>query len=179
MTIHKILSRTSKFLDRIAIVLMTTYMAVVTVLVIISVFFRFIGKALSWSEELSRWLLIGIAYIGASCALKRKGLIGITGVVMKLPYKPRTIVYVLGNIITLVLLYYMIRYGFEVAIDGISQTGAVILVPMIYVKMNLPLGALIMLVHILSQSLDLLSEFKSPASSVNKDDSIDTRETDQ
>lgn len=154
MSLRNIVKKTSDGIDKVALVIMTLYMASVTSLVIVGVVFRFTGNALSWSEELARWLLIAMTFIGASCALKRVELIGITGLVEKFPPKTRRVIAIIGNMMIFFLLFYMTKYGWSVAMKSANQTGAVILIPMLVVKINIPIGSVFMAIHLFNQTLD-------------------------
>ena len=79
-----ILKKASDLTYTIAKWIMFAYVLGVTILAIVGVFFRIMGSALSWNEELMRWLLIGIAYIGASVALKVQNHIGIEYFLLKM-----------------------------------------------------------------------------------------------
>ena len=108
------------------------------------------GRAPSWSEELARWLLIGIAFVSSSIALKRGSHIGITALVKTIPYNALLkIVIQVSNLLVLVFLAYMFWFGLDAAIKAADQTGDIIPVSAVYVKLHIPLGALMMMVHVL------------------------------
>ncbi|PIE35746.1 hypothetical protein CSA56_02955 [candidate division KSB3 bacterium] len=136
--------------DRLAMWISILYAFLVTVVVLGSVFLRMAGRAPSWSEEFARWLLIGIAFVSSSIALKRGGHIGITALIKIIPIRfiVRGIIQ-LSNLLVLIFLGYVIWYGMDAAIQALPQTGDIIPVSAVYVKLHIPLGGLIMMVHVL------------------------------
>jgi len=140
----------SDWADRLATWISILYAFLVTVLVLSSVFLRMAGRAPSWTEELARWLLIGIAFVSSSIALKRGGHIGITALVKSIPYTPLVKgIIQLSNILVLIFLGYVFWFGMDAAIEALPQTGDIIPVSAIYVKVHIPLGGLMMIVHVL------------------------------
>jgi TRAP-type C4-dicarboxylate transport system permease small subunit len=141
---------TSDRVDRVAIWISIVYAFIVTVLVLGSVFLRMAGRAPTWSEELARWLLVGIAFISSSVALKRGVHIGITSLVKAIPYNLLVkIIIQVSNILVLIFLGYMFWFGLDAAIKAVDQTGDIIPISVIYVKLQIPIGALMMITHVL------------------------------
>lgn len=144
--------------DRLATWISMLYAFLVTVIVLGSVFLRMAGRAPSWSEEFARWLLIGIAFVSSSIALKRGGHIGITALVKSIPYTPLVKgIIQLSNILVLLFLGYVFWFGLDAAIQALEQTGDIIPVSAIYVKLHIPLGALMMIVHVLYYSAGVMT----------------------
>ncbi len=123
------------------------YVSAVTLLAIVGVFFRAAGKALSWNEELMRWLLIGIGYIGASVALKIRSHIGIEFFLLKMKTPVRKIAIMIGYVFIVIFLAMVFWYGLKAAIMAWRQLGAIIRIPMLWVKLNIPVGCLLMFIH--------------------------------
>ncbi len=144
------LRQLSDMADRFAMWISILYAFLVTLVVLGSVFLRMAGRAPSWSEEFSRWLLIGIAFISSSIALKRGGHIGITALIKILPFRPLvTGIIQLSNILVLTFLAYVVWFGMDAAIQALPQTGDIIPVSALYVKLHIPIGAILMIVHVL------------------------------
>lgn len=123
------------------------YIAAVTILSILGVFFRTAGSALSWNEELMRWLLIGTGYIGASVALKIRSHIGIEFFLLKMKPPIRKAAIIFGYLFIVVFLVIIFWYSLQAALMARYQLGAIIRIPMLWVKLNIPIGCILMLVH--------------------------------
>lgn len=144
------LKQLSDRVDRIAIQISIVYAFLVTVIVLGSVFMRMAGSAPSWSEEFARWLLIGIAFISSSVALKRGAHIGITVLVKSIPSNLLVkIIILLSNVLVLIFLAFMFWFGLDAAVKAVDQTGDIIPISVIYIKLHIPLGAMMMIIHVL------------------------------
>ncbi len=85
-------TRSLNFCDRIAIILSEMAMAVMAVSVIAGILWRyFLNQPLSWTEELSRFLLIFVTFIGACPMIMRGGFGQVESIIQKLKPKPRYI----------------------------------------------------------------------------------------
>ncbi len=154
----KLTKALSDGVDRVAFLLMMFYMIAVTILVILGVVLRQIGLGLAWSEEVARWFLIGLAFVGASVAFKRQEHIAVLLFTMKAPAPLRRLFLIAANIVVLIFLGFSVRYGWSMAVTASRQMGAVVEIPMIYSKMNIPLGAFLMLIHCLYFLVGLLAD---------------------
>ena len=134
------------------------YVLAVTLLAIVGVFFRMFGNSLSWNEELMRWILIGIGYIGAAYALKERSHIGIEYFTMKMKPTPRKFAIILGYLTIILFLVIALIYGFKSALMATRQKGSILRLPMIWVKMNIPVGSLFMLIHMTYFTAGVLTE---------------------
>lgn len=136
--------------NRVATWLSILYAFLVTVVVLSSVFLRMAGRAPSWSEEFARWLIVGIAFVSASVALKRGMHIGITAIVRSIRNRWVLTAFVqLTNFMVLIFLGYLFWFGLDAALQAIDQTGDIIPISVFFVKLHIPLGALMMITHLL------------------------------
>ena len=145
--IKHVLKKASDYAYLIAKWIVLVYITAVTILAILGVFFRSAGKALSWNEELMRWLLIGIGYIGASVALKIRSHIGIEFFLLKLKTPVRKIAIMFGYVFIVIFLVIIFWYTLQASLMARYQLGAIIRIPMLWVKLNIPLGCILMLIH--------------------------------
>jgi TRAP-type C4-dicarboxylate transport system permease small subunit len=134
------------------------YISGVTVLSIAGVIFRTAGNALSWNEELMRWCLISLAYIGASVGMRNRNHIGIEFFITRMKKSSKKIALIIGYMAIIVFLVIAVVYGFQTALNARRQYGSILQIQMIYVKMNVPLGALFMLVHMTYFTVGLFRE---------------------
>jgi TRAP-type C4-dicarboxylate transport system permease small subunit len=116
------------------------------------------GMAFSWNEELMRWLLVALAYVGASVAMRTRNHVGVEFFIMQMKKPVRRTMIILGYAAACVFLAIVLVYGFQTAMNARRQYGVVLRVPMMYVKMNLPLGSLLMFIHILYFGAGIIKE---------------------
>ena len=95
----KVLQKISSVLDSIfgfLVVIMIGAMVIITTAQIIC---RVWFTALSWSEEVTRFLLIWATFLGATCVYRRSGNIAITAVQTMFPEKTQKILRILVHLI--------------------------------------------------------------------------------
>lgn len=145
----KILEKLSGGLEKLAIVLSAGLLIAVFCLVFSGVIFRIIGSNFSLSEELSRWGLVSICFIGASAALKQKQHVAVNMLMQALPLRIGKVCVAVGYLFVFVLLAFSTYYSFNAALSAQGMMGDIIPVSMMWVKLSLPLGMAMMFVHLL------------------------------
>ena len=80
--------------------------------VVLGVAFRALGEPLIWSDELARYLMVWLAFIGWILASRRRSHIRITLVIERLPPPFRRILEALIQVALLVLGAFLVRDGF-------------------------------------------------------------------
>ena len=86
--------------------------AALFLIVIIAVIFRYgFDAAVSWTEEVPRYLLIWISFLAAASCVLRREHVGFDVLFNKLPKKPRLVLAVFLNILILSFGWIMFRYG--------------------------------------------------------------------
>lgn len=145
----KILEKLSRALEKFAIALAAAILIAVFLLVFSGVVFRIIGSNFSLSEELSRWGLVSICFIGASAALKQKQHVAVNMLMQALPLRVGKICVTVGYLLVFALLGFSTYYSFTAAMSAEGMMGDIIPVSMMWVKLSLPLGMAMMIVHLL------------------------------
>ena len=140
-------------IDRVSSWVLVAYMGLNTGLIIIVILYRMTGRGVSWSEELSRWLLVGICFLGSSVAMNRGAHIGVTAVVDVSPdILKRAIVFV-ANAVVFVFLIYFIRFSYATAIASRRSVGAIIKVPMMWPYLQMVVGGVLMAIQLIPNLL--------------------------
>jgi TRAP-type C4-dicarboxylate transport system permease small subunit len=84
-----------------------------TVVVFISVFYRYVlNQPLSWSEEITRLMIVWLSFVGAYVAMRENKHIGFDLLVAKLPAGTRRTVHLVGQILTAIFLAVVVWQGF-------------------------------------------------------------------
>lgn len=156
MSVAKAVKKASDFVDKIScwfVVLLIGGMVFFTAIQIIA---RVFFEALSWSEEITRYLLIWSTFIGAGCVYKRNGHINVTFIqdFFKDNAKKyvRLLVHLLCGAFFAIAIYFGIKYMGK---QG-SQLSAALRIPMSLMYMAIPIGCGIMFLHMLSAVLEVL-----------------------
>jgi TRAP-type C4-dicarboxylate transport system permease small subunit len=146
----KILDTVSFVLEKIALVLATTILLIVFLLVLSGVVFRIINFRFAMYEELSRWGLVGMTFIGASVALKQKLHVGINMLVQALPVTIGKICLTIAYLVVIAAMVVATIYSYRTAIAARGMTGDIVPLPMMYIKFTLPLGMVMIIFHLLA-----------------------------
>jgi TRAP-type C4-dicarboxylate transport system permease small subunit len=82
------------------------------VIVTMAVFMRYVlGTSFSWTEEVPRYLLIWISFLGAAVGVQRGEHIAFDLLYKSLPPKPRLVLFWILNLLVLGFGWIMLRYG--------------------------------------------------------------------
>lgn len=122
------------------------------------VFFRYVlNQSLFWSEELARFQLVWLSFLGASVAYRRKAHPGIDVLTSRMPDFTRKVLAVIVHIVSLALFWVMVFYGYHFAYFVRLQISPALYVPKWIIFSIVPLSGLIFMIHGLNF---LLNELK-------------------
>lgn len=151
------LSLTSHWLNKIAEVLCSVILLTMTLVVTLQVVCRyFLGASLVWSEELSRYGLVWITFLGGSVALKKRAHMALQALVEKLSPKSRKMVQIFTLFTIMGFLTIATVKGVQLSIFNLKQHSPAMGVPMGVIYSAIPTGCLLMLVHAAEQLVALL-----------------------
>lgn len=92
-------------LHNVLMVLVSVGLAVMICVTAVEVVRRYLfGLSFSWAEELVKYMMIMVAFFGGAVAYQEKSLVALDMLTEKLPPKLRTIVAVLAEILTVVVI---------------------------------------------------------------------------
>jgi TRAP-type C4-dicarboxylate transport system permease small subunit len=124
--------------------------AVMTVIIIVQVFMRYLFlHSLSWSEEVARYLMIWVCFLGASLALKYGFHIGVEFVVNRFPEKARGWINLVAKLGMLFFLIYFTIGGFRVSWAVRDQDSPALLFSMAYAYLAAPVGGFFMMIQLM------------------------------
>ncbi len=142
------------WLGRLTAFVAGTILAAMTILVFLTVIYRyFLLAPISWGEEMSRFLFIAVSMLGAALAMKDRSHFAITILIAKFPARIQAWLEVLIAGGTTVLLGIVIDKGWGLTLLNRNQESPALGVPMSIPYAAVPLGASLMLVFLW---LDLL-----------------------
>ncbi|NPA15112.1 MAG: TRAP transporter small permease [Deferribacteres bacterium] len=154
--LYRTVKRISDATDALATFLAVIVLVVMTVVITAQIVCRFFFSALSWSEELSRYLMVWLTFLGASMGIKRKAHIAVTFAVSSLPPKVQRWLSLVVYTLSLYFFVLVIIYGFKLMRFQAFQVSAGLGISMKYVYLSLPVGGMLCAVHIVSNILEVL-----------------------
>lgn len=116
------------------------------------------GFSLNWAEELARFLMISICFIGAGLALREGRHVAIEIILNIIPSeKIRIGIKVFNAIIILAFMLLLVYLGFAYADSQMAQRSAVMRWSMGYIYWIIPIGSLIFITHLIAILKDFIS----------------------
>jgi C4-dicarboxylate transporter DctQ subunit len=134
-----------KFFDHIEEYMLIILLPLMVVLVFTATMSRYFQLfPMPWSEELARYIMVWLAYIGASLGIKRGAHLGIDVLVNALPSKLRPLLVFLRLAIILIFAVLILFYAYQIIShqQRIGQTSPALLIPIWWAYLAVPVGCL-------------------------------------
>lgn len=122
-------------------------LAIMAIVVTIQIIFRIFFNALSYTEELSRYLLVWSSLFAASVAYQQGSHIGVTFIKERFQGHWKNIITILIHFLCSLFFLVSIHYGFQLINMQVFQTSPALLIPMRYIYLGIPLSFSVMLFH--------------------------------
>lgn len=124
--------------------------AILTVVVFLQVLFRFVlNQPLAWTEEMARYLLVWLTFLGASYGVIIKAHPTISIVYDRLGNIGKKIIMILSLVLTLFFFYEIFMNSLEFIERSMYQKSPVLQVPMGAVYMAIPVASIHFVINIL------------------------------
>lgn len=134
-------------LNKWALILLLAAMAVI---VFTNVSLRYLTNfSLTWAEEVARYLMVWMTFLGAGLALRSGGHVAITTIVDLFGPRVQQALRGLVAVVLLVFFVAMIWYGHEYMTRMGRQLTPATRIPFWYIYMAIPLGFGLLLIHFL------------------------------
>lgn len=141
-------------LEAVTLWFLALMMGAMVLVVLAQVAARLTAGSLPWSEELARYLMIYLTYVGASVGVKRKSHIAITFLSGKLPRRMEGAVDLVGNLVCLAVCAIIFWYGLKLVDLTMAQRTPAMQIPMGTAYFAVALGPALMAVHFLTNTVD-------------------------
>lgn len=153
--VRKIKSYIDKALEALLILMFVSMFIVV----LIQVFTRFImNNPASWTEEVARYLMVWMSFLGAGVGLKY-GLHMSLGIVTdRLSGMASTIVRILCVLLTLLVGVIIAYFGFRYMMVGKERVSMALQFPMIYAFAVMPFGGAVILMNSMEALFNIIGE---------------------
>jgi TRAP-type C4-dicarboxylate transport system permease small subunit len=143
-SILKGIDRVNKFLVYVVAIILI----VMSIVISFQVFSRFtLSNSLEWSEELSRYLMIWLVFLGTAVALRKKSLIGVEALSERLGFKKERALKTVVHIVSIIFFGILIFKGFEMLGHVANQKSPAMKIPMTYPYAAIPVGAFFMVMN--------------------------------
>jgi TRAP-type C4-dicarboxylate transport system permease small subunit len=151
------LQKLSNVLNRFAEMAVMCLMAAISIIIFVQVVSRYaFNHSLYWSEEIGRYILIWITFLGASVGVKRFSHIGIDFIYNKSPEKIRKILDFLIILLGLFFAFVLLWFGYKIAYFVRFQKSAALLMPMTVPYAAIFAGGVLIFIHYLNLLLNFI-----------------------
>ncbi len=145
---RKAVETVSSILNKGAEYVLIGLIAGISILIFVQVVFRYgFNHSLYWSEEIGRYTLVWITFIGASVGFKRKAHMGVDFLFKSLGEKSRAVLTAVSDFSVFVLAMVLAVYGIKLASFVRFQTSAALLIPMSLPYSAVWIGGILTAVH--------------------------------
>jgi TRAP-type C4-dicarboxylate transport system permease small subunit len=143
------MEKLSDFIDKVTLTIACVLLVIIAVIVNWGVFCRYVLFApLPWSEQIPKYAMIWMGFLGASVGISRNRHIGFDILVSRLPSMIRKIIIFAGHFIILIFLVMMTIYGVTFAFAvGFSSKAPMLPIPMFYLFLAVPVGGVFMILQ--------------------------------
>ncbi|KGP90636.1 C4-dicarboxylate ABC transporter permease [Pontibacillus chungwhensis BH030062] len=148
---RSILDRINKLTEDITALFLLIMVLLVFVKILTRVLFQ---SSFPWTEELSRYLMIWITFLGASIAFKYAAHIGFDLIVNKLPGMLKKIFQVISAIACLTFFILLIVKGYELCGRSMVQSSPALDLPMAYVYAIIPISGILMSINLVDTTIN-------------------------
>jgi TRAP-type C4-dicarboxylate transport system permease small subunit len=124
-------------------------MAVMATLVFMNVVSRYIfNHSIIWAEEVSQYLMVWVAFLAAGLALRQGRHVAIEILQDRLPSRARRMTRHLVALLLIVFMGILIVLGFQFARFAWDQETPVLNIPLGIPYLAVPIGALLLMIHL-------------------------------
>ena len=103
-----------KVIDKSTEVLLVVFMLIISVSVIAQVFFRYVlASPLGWTEEISRYGLVWLTFIGMYVVFRKSNHMMITVLYNRVPERTRLVFFLIGYLLMIIFFSFLAVYGFR------------------------------------------------------------------
>jgi len=134
-------------LEQLCVVLMVIPLVAMIVFIFAQVVSRYcFNSPFSWTEELSRHLMIWAAFLGAAVAYRKNAHLGVDLLIDSLSAGSKRAVLILVHIGIAFFSVFLIATGCQVVSKTMQQLSSALGIPMGYIYLSIPVGAAVILI---------------------------------
>ena len=135
---------------KIISVIVSIMLGSMAVLVFVQVISRFLLHfPITWSEELAKYLLVWVSFLGSCLGIRAGRMIGITALVNVIPKRGRKIFGAAAILCLIGFLTFLIVYGTQMALVAHNQISSTLPIRLSIAYAAIPAGAIFMLLAVL------------------------------
>jgi TRAP-type C4-dicarboxylate transport system permease small subunit len=134
------------------------------IVVLIQVFTRFVlNNPLSWTEEIARYLMVWMGFLGTAVGLKYGLHMSLDIITNKTTGNFKLILHLVGNLLTLIIGLLFLIYGYRLMLQGRNRLSMALQFKMEYVFLAFPVSGVLIIVNSIESMLVTLGILQDPS----------------
>ena len=155
--------------SKIAQAVIVLMMAIMSIVIIVQVYVRYVAKgSFPWSEELARYLMAWVAFLGSSLGIETGAHVGVELFVSFLPERLRDGVKMVTKLAMLAFLAAAIKEGYSLCISVAFQRSPALMISMVWPYLSVPVGCIFMFIQLLPSFLEDLTKVAGPGAALKR-----------
>ncbi len=147
-TLRSVLHKLEKAVDSCVVAICGSLLFTITILIFVQVICRYVlQNSLSWSEELTRYMMVWIVFLAVGFVLSKGGHANIDMLLNRFSPGARRVVEKGSLLLIIVFSGIVIRYGFVLMRFGRKQVSSALELPMHYVYLAIPIGGALLIFY--------------------------------
>jgi TRAP-type C4-dicarboxylate transport system permease small subunit len=143
-----------KILETVINAAVIVFLALMVVNIAGNVILRYVFRVpVSWAEELARYMMIWLSFLGMSLALKDNEHVGLTFFVKLFPKKVEIVLKIISRLVILVFLIFVFINSLDVIPILSRQKSAALRLPMYIPYLSVTVGSVLMMLYVVYQFL--------------------------
>lgn len=153
-TLNNMISKIQQYFSGIVLLL-------ITALVFINVVLRAVGISIDGTEEIARYGIIWVTFIGSSICIYKGSHIGVDAIMELLPERGKKVTKIITITISalFVLLFTVSSFNLTMRVAEMNQRSATLNISMIYVYGAMPVGGLLMTIRFVQKLIKSIKNF--------------------
>jgi C4-dicarboxylate transporter DctQ subunit len=148
-----------KWIERIEENVIGVSLLVVTFVLVINVFLRYIFNASStWAEEFIRYVMIWITFIGSSVCFRRGIHVGIDFILSFTSKRASRFIHMFVTLMSILFMSFMLKYGLDLFLfsKNSGQITPAMQIPLYWVYLAIPLSSFLSIIHLIRILVNLI-----------------------
>ncbi len=143
-----------KVIDKSTEVLVVIFMLIISVSVITQVFFRYVlASPLGWTEEISRYALVWLTFIGMYVVFRRSKHMMITALYNRVSERIQLVLFLIGYLLMIIFFSYLAVYGFRYSLRMMPYYPDILPIPIGYIYLAVPVGSVLCFMNCVQEFL--------------------------
>jgi TRAP-type C4-dicarboxylate transport system permease small subunit len=117
-----------------------------------------VGRSLTWSEELGRYIFVWMSFLGMAAAIPKGAHVALDILVNNLKGVNKEILIILNNLLVIIFGIALMYSGFCLAKLGINQTSPTLKLPMQLVYIVIPVSGIILIYFVFSETWQMINK---------------------